>query len=123
MTLTRREFVRLAAAMGASLAWGGPARASTAGWQERRELYPEGVASGDPDSNSVILWTRRPYEAGGRHKTTTRCSLSASHSAGTTLPPFHMYTPVAKSELMQPVEPSDLTPAAMADAIDEALGA
>src|SRR5258706_16432416 len=66
MTLTRREFVRLAAAMGASLAWGGSARASTTSWQERRDLYPDGVASGDPDSSSVILWTRRPYQD-GRH--------------------------------------------------------
>jgi alkaline phosphatase D len=62
MTLTRREFVQTAAAMGAALAWGGPARASTTGWQERRDLYPEGVASGDPDASSVILWTRRPFE-------------------------------------------------------------
>src|SRR5439155_10517973 len=66
MTLTRREFVQLAAALGASLAWGGPARASATGWHERRDLYPEGVASGDPDPASVILWTRRPFEAGGR---------------------------------------------------------
>src|SRR3954469_11452433 len=66
MTLTRREFVQLAAAMGASLAWGGLARASTTGWNERRDLYPEGVASGDPDPSSVILWTRRPFESGGR---------------------------------------------------------
>src|SRR5436305_8634921 len=66
MTLNRREFVRLAAALGASLAWGGPVRASTTGWQERRDVYPEGVASGDPDPSSVILWTRRPFEAGGR---------------------------------------------------------
>ena len=29
MTLNRREFVQLATAMGASLAWGGSARAST----------------------------------------------------------------------------------------------
>ncbi len=65
MTLNRREFVQLAAAMGASLAWGGPARASTTGWRERRDLYPEGVASGDPDPSSVILWTRRPFESGG----------------------------------------------------------
>ena len=50
MTLSRREFVQLAAAMGASLAWGGPARASRTNWRERRDLYPEGVASGDPDS-------------------------------------------------------------------------
>ena len=54
MTLNRREFVQLAAAMGASLAWGGSARASTTGWHERRDLYPEGVASGDPDPSSVI---------------------------------------------------------------------
>ena len=67
MTLNRREFVQLAAAMGASLAWGGSARASTTGWHERRDLYPEGVASGDPDPSSVILWTRRPFESGGRH--------------------------------------------------------
>src|SRR5581483_8514372 len=32
--------------------------------RDRRELYPEGVASGDPDDHSVILWTRRPYETG-----------------------------------------------------------
>ena len=55
----------MAAAMGASLAWGGLARASTIGWRERRDLYPEGVASGDPDSSSVILWTRRPFEDPG----------------------------------------------------------
>ena len=66
MTLNRREFVQLAAAMGASLACGGSARASTTGWHERRDLYPEGVASGDPDPSSVILWTRRPFESGGR---------------------------------------------------------
>src|SRR6185295_3457207 len=67
MTLSRREFIQLAAAMGASLAWTGPARASTSKWREARDLYPEGVASGDPDSNSVILWTRRPFEQGDRH--------------------------------------------------------
>src|SRR5579862_4660997 len=66
MALSRREFVQLAVAMGASLAWGGSARASTSDWHERRDLYPEGVASGDPDPTSVILWTRRPFESGGR---------------------------------------------------------
>src|SRR4029078_9232285 len=66
MPLSRREFFQLAAAMGASLAWGGSARASTTAWHERRDLFPEGVASGDPDSSSVILWTRRPYGSGGR---------------------------------------------------------
>lgn len=67
MTVNRREFVQLAAAMGASLAWGGAARASRTKWQERRELYPEGVASGDPDPSSVILWTRRPFADATRH--------------------------------------------------------
>ncbi len=66
--LNRRHFIQAAAAMGASLAWGGPARASRTKWRERRELYPEGVASGDPDPHSVILWTRRPYRSPDRGK-------------------------------------------------------
>src|ERR1044072_4458746 len=67
MTLSRREFVQTAAAIGASLAWGGAARASRSNWHETRNLYPEGVASGDPDAQSVILWTRRPFDRGKRH--------------------------------------------------------
>ncbi|MFL6726160.1 MAG: alkaline phosphatase D family protein [Sphingomicrobium sp.] len=70
MTLSRRDFVQTAAALGASFAWSGKTRASRIRWQERRDLYPEGVASGDPDSNSVILWTRRPFTDGQRHKLT-----------------------------------------------------
>ena len=66
MTLSRREFVQGAAAIGATLAFAGPARASRATWRERRDLFPEGVASGDPDPHSVILWTRRPFEKGER---------------------------------------------------------
>jgi len=65
--LSRRHFIQTAAAMGAAFAWGEPARASRTKWSERRDLYPEGVASGDPDPGSVILWTRRPYELGDRH--------------------------------------------------------
>src|SRR3954471_1557367 len=67
MTLSRREFVSLAAAMGASLAWTGKAANSRSTWREARDRYPEGVASGDPDPTSVILWTRRPYDGGDRH--------------------------------------------------------
>ena len=67
MTLSRRSFIQTAAAMGASLAWVGPARASRVRWTERRDLYPQGVASGDPDPHSVILWTRRPFAEGTRH--------------------------------------------------------
>src|SRR5215207_3517596 len=67
MTVNRRDFIKMAAAMGASLAWSGRASASKTKWRESRELYPEGVASGDPGPDSVILWTRRPFEASDRH--------------------------------------------------------
>ena len=66
MSLNRREFVQAAAAIGAALAWSGRAAASTSGWRERRDLYPEGVASGDPAPDGVILWTRRPFDGGDR---------------------------------------------------------
>ena len=59
--ISRRAFIQLAAALGATAAWGTSAGAwSTRPWRERRDFYPEGVASGDPDSGSVLLWTRRP---------------------------------------------------------------
>ncbi len=49
------------AAIGATAAWGNPfAKKSSIAWRERHDLFPEGVASGDPDSSSVLLWTRRP---------------------------------------------------------------
>jgi alkaline phosphatase D len=64
--LSRRDFLKTAAAIGASLVWVGPALASRVHWQERRDLYPQGVASGDPDPHSVILWTRRPFAQGTR---------------------------------------------------------
>jgi alkaline phosphatase D len=67
MNLSRRDFIQTAAAIGASMAWVGPARASRTRWILRRDLYPEGVASGDPDPNSVILWTRRPFGDSKRH--------------------------------------------------------
>lgn len=64
-TIDRRQFLRLSASMGATLAWGcSPIRRSSSGWHERRDLYPQGVASGDPDHESVLLWTRRPYADG-----------------------------------------------------------
>jgi alkaline phosphatase D len=61
---TRRSFLGMAAAIGATAAWGNPfgTKSRIAG-HERRDLFPEGVASGDPDSNSVLLWTRRPPAA------------------------------------------------------------
>lgn len=69
--INRREFIKQAAFFGGALAWGSKtAHASTVGWKERRDLYPEGVASGDPDSNSVILWTRRFFDKGERQMLT-----------------------------------------------------
>jgi len=67
MGISRREFIQTAAAIGASLAWGGRARASRVCWRENEQLYPQGVASGDPDAHSVILWTRRPFGDSKRH--------------------------------------------------------
>src|SRR5579862_7630129 len=59
--MTRRSFLGMGAAMAATAVWGSPfGTKSRMPWQERRDLFPEGVASGDPDSHSVLLWTRRP---------------------------------------------------------------
>ena len=66
MSVSRRDFIQAAAAIGASLAWVGNARASRSNWKQSREHFPEGVASGDPDPHSIILWTRRPYDGGDR---------------------------------------------------------
>ncbi|HKE23367.1 MAG TPA: alkaline phosphatase D family protein [Bryobacteraceae bacterium] len=64
--ITRRDFLTMAAAFGASLAWrSADARTSQVSWRERRDLYPQGVASGDPYPDSVILWTRRPPSSAG----------------------------------------------------------
>src|SRR5215471_18461820 len=57
---TRREFLAMAAVLGAEAAWAGPRAArSKISWHESHDMFPEGVASGDPDSHSVLLWTRR----------------------------------------------------------------
>lgn len=61
MEATRRKFIQQSLLLGFALA-------TTKGWAnklpslttERRDLFPQGVASGDPTFNSVILWTRRP---------------------------------------------------------------
>ncbi|TXH25157.1 MAG: phosphodiesterase [Cyclobacteriaceae bacterium] len=60
MSVSRRKFLQ-------SL-FVGFALTTTKGWAnklpaiaiERRDLFPQGVASGDPAPDSVILWTRRP---------------------------------------------------------------
>ena len=64
MSTTRRQFVASAAALGATAVWAGTKSKSSraAPSNERRDLFPEGVASGDPQPDSVLLWTRRPFE-------------------------------------------------------------
>src|SRR5215468_2190814 len=57
--ISRRKFLRAAAAMGATVAWGDVLAApSRKRWVERRDLFAEGVASGDPAPDSILLWTR-----------------------------------------------------------------
>lgn len=70
--LSRRAFAAQAAALGAALAFGTTsARAGAVARVERRDLYPQGVASGDPRADSVILWTRRaPDEGAASHRLT-----------------------------------------------------
>ena len=67
---TRRQFLKAASAVGATLALGVPrAFAQGATWTERREFYPQGVASGDPAPDSVILWTRLQPKPGDPRET------------------------------------------------------
>ena len=61
MNITRRKFLQTSVLFGFAIA-------TKKGWAnklptlaiERRDLFPQGVASGDPTANTVILWTRRP---------------------------------------------------------------
>ncbi len=65
VALSRRAFAAQAAALGAALAFGrASAQALTVVRGERRDLFPQGVASGDPQADSVILWTRRAPDVG-----------------------------------------------------------
>ena len=60
--LSRRRFLSFAAMLGASAVWAqAVGKQSQLVWNERRDHYPEGVASGDPSSDGVVLWTRRPF--------------------------------------------------------------
>ncbi|TPG40586.1 phosphodiesterase [Sphingomonas koreensis] len=71
----RRRFVVLASALGATLALSGRLAASALPWREMRDMFPDGVASGDPESDSVVLWTRRPFVDGKRSMLTVEMAL------------------------------------------------
>jgi len=58
--VTRRKFLQsffIVSTITLNKGWATKARRPAT---ERRDLFPQGVASGDPTPNSVILWTRRP---------------------------------------------------------------
>ena len=77
--MDRRQFIAAAAAIGASAAWATSraARARTA-WHERRDLYSQGVASGDPHPDSVLLWTRCEFPTGAEGRLTVEVSEDES---------------------------------------------
>ena len=77
--MDRRQFLASAASLGISAIWAtqSGAKASRITRREDRALYPQGVASGDPDAHSVILWTRRPFNQGERHMLTVELALDA----------------------------------------------
>lgn len=76
----RRQFLATAAAFGMAAAHGGvQARRTAPPWTERRDLFPQGVASGDPTSDSVILWTRRPPAGGASAR---ELSVEVAEDAG-----------------------------------------
>jgi alkaline phosphatase D len=80
MTMNRRAFLEAAFALGASAVWAEPfASESKSPQRERRDLYPEGVASGDPESDSVLLWTRHGPIDGGA-ETTLRVEVAEDES-------------------------------------------
>ena len=51
--ISRRALLATAAALGATAAFAKAPAKSRSAWREARALFPEGVASGDPDSTSV----------------------------------------------------------------------
>lgn len=57
--LTRRQFIATAAALGATSVWAQDSgRQSRKSWTQAPEVFAQGVASGDPAPDSVMLWTR-----------------------------------------------------------------
>lgn len=61
MDYSRRKFLQTSILFGVAIATKqGWAEKQPAHAIERRDLFPQGVASGDPTDHTVILWTRRP---------------------------------------------------------------
>src|SRR5579862_8816024 len=71
--MDRRQFLASAASLGIIGVWAtrSAAAPSRVAWREDRTSFPQGVASGDPDDHSVVLWTRRPFEGDGERQALT----------------------------------------------------
>ena len=57
--LSRRTLIAAALSHGAVPAFARAQRRPGRAWREVRERFPQGVASGDPGPDSVLIWTRR----------------------------------------------------------------
>ena len=77
--MDRRRFLASAASLGIIGVWAtrSPAVPSRVVWREDRASFPQGVASGDPDDHSVVLWTRRPFDKGERQALTVEVARDA----------------------------------------------
>src|ERR1700679_2393566 len=77
--MDRRRFLASAASLGIIGVWAkrSAAAPSRVVWREDHALFPQGVASGDPDDHSVVLWTRRPFDQGERHALTVEVAQDA----------------------------------------------
>jgi alkaline phosphatase D len=107
--INRRQFIEAAGALGAAAVWCRPTARGSAPVDERRDLYPEGVASGDPDHSSVILWTRRPY-GDGRQRARLRVQVATdkkfSHLIANTFVPIVAEADWTARVLVGGMEPS-----------------
>src|SRR5262245_33406546 len=102
-SINRRQFIAGAAALGATVAWGGVRAArSRVSWHERRDFYAEGVASGDPQHDSVILWTRYSGDAS---------RLEAAPTKGAPTQPVRLVVEIADDEAFEHIVSSAHTTA------------
>lgn len=78
--MDRRQFLASATALGMAGIWAARSGAapSRIAWREDRAAYPQGVASGDPDDHSVVLWTRRLFDRGDRQILTVEVAQDAA---------------------------------------------
>jgi len=78
--MDRRQFLASAASLGIMGMWAtrSAAAPSRVAWREDRASFPQGVASGDPDDHSVVLWTRRPFAQGERQTLTVEVARDAN---------------------------------------------